>query len=79
MGAWYNGYEFSNVKVYNNLTDEETIDKVGNQETESTWVEQAEKKNNLISKESFLDYVITSYSIHYTKLYDNKHNMTVQN
>lgn len=57
MGAWHKaGTQFSNVKVWNNITDVFAVDQGGNQETEGTWEPQSDKQNNLVSKESFLDW-----------------------
>ncbi len=57
MGAWHNaGTAFSNVRVWNNITDKESSDQGGNQETESTWEAQSDKRNNIIDKTSFIDH-----------------------
>ncbi|MDO6761474.1 carbohydrate-binding protein [Tamlana sp. 2_MG-2023] len=53
MGAWYNGYNQSNVKVWNNITEKEASDRPGNQEDEHTWEPTADKQNNLVSATSF--------------------------
>ncbi len=57
MGAWHkDGTSFKNVKVWNNITDKETIDKQGNQEEEVTWEPQSDKQNNLVDKASFVNW-----------------------
>ena len=57
MGAWHKaGTQFTNVKVWNNITDVFAEDQGGNQETEGTWEPQSDKQNNLVSKESFVDW-----------------------
>lgn len=45
MGAWHKeGTAFSNVNVWNNITDKEAIN-AGDQETEQTWEAQADRNN----------------------------------
>ncbi len=57
MGAWHKeGTEFTNVKVWNNVTDKHAVDNQGNQETEATWEPQSDKQNNLVSNAIFKDY-----------------------
>lgn len=64
MGAWHKaGTAFNNVKVWNNLTDKEAVDQQGNQESESTWEPQADKQNNLVSRESFLNYTNNNFQL----------------
>ncbi len=48
--------KLTNVKVWNNITDRLAVDQDGNQETERTWDEQANRQNNLIDRNSFVDY-----------------------
>jgi len=48
--------KLTNVKVWNNITDKVATDQGGNQETERTWDEQANRQNNLIDRNSFVDY-----------------------
>ncbi|WP_299708970.1 carbohydrate-binding protein [uncultured Tenacibaculum sp.] len=57
MGAWHKaGTMFTNVKVWNNITDRNATDQGGNQETEGTWEPQSDKQNNLVNKTSFVDH-----------------------
>ncbi|KAA1242809.1 carbohydrate-binding protein [Aquimarina sp. RZ0] len=64
MGAWHKeGTSFSNVQVWNNITDKESTDQGGNQEDESTWDEQTNRQNNLISKESFVNWENNNYQL----------------
>ncbi|WP_081415703.1 T9SS type A sorting domain-containing protein [Aquimarina latercula] len=64
MGAWHKpGTQFSNVKVWNNITDKEATDQDGNQETESTWEPQSDKQNNLVSRNSFKNYNNNDYTL----------------
>ncbi len=64
MGAWHKaGTRFSNVKVWNNITDKEAIDQQGNQESESTWEPQSNKQNNLVSKSSFKNFKNNDYTL----------------
>jgi len=64
MGAWHKaGTAFSNVKVWNNITDKETIDQTGNQEEEVTWEPQSDKQNNLVSKESFVNWDSNNFTL----------------
>ncbi len=64
MGAWHKaGTKFSNVKIWNNITDVEASDKSGNQESEFTWEPQADKQNNIITKLGFLDYSDNNYQL----------------
>ncbi|WP_299261862.1 right-handed parallel beta-helix repeat-containing protein, partial [uncultured Aquimarina sp.] len=64
MGAWHKeGTAFSNVKVWNNITDKEAVDQQGNQESESTWEPQSNKQNNLVSKSSFKNYGNNDYTL----------------
>ena len=57
MGAWHKaGTAFSNVKVWNNITDKEASDQGGNQETETTWEPQSDQQSNLIDKTSFMSH-----------------------
>ncbi|AUP80573.1 right-handed parallel beta-helix repeat-containing protein [Flavivirga eckloniae] len=49
MGAWHlSGTAFSNVNVWNNITDSERTDNPNTQETETTWEPQSDQQNNLI-------------------------------
>jgi len=49
MGAWHlAGTAFSNVNVWNNITDSERTDNPNTQETETTWEPQSDQQNNLI-------------------------------
>ncbi len=64
MGAWHKeGTSFKNVQVWNNITDKESTDQGGNQEDESTWDEQTNRQNNLISKESFVNWNANNYQL----------------
>lgn len=64
MGAWHKaGTVFSNVKVWNNLTDKEAVDQEGNQESESTWEPQSDKQNNLVSQASFNNYANNDFTL----------------
>ena len=63
MGAWHkDGTAFSNVKVWNNITDKQGTSANG-QEDEATWEPQSDKQNNLISKESFKDYEANDFTL----------------
>ena len=63
MGAWHKaGTAFSNVKVWNNITDKEGAS-AGGQETETTWEPQSNKQNNIVSKESFVDWVNNDFHL----------------
>ncbi|WP_188112237.1 carbohydrate-binding protein [Aquimarina sp. RZ0] len=64
MGAWHKeGTSFSNVNVWNNITDEEAMDQQGNQESESTWEPQSDKQNNLVDKTSFVNYANNDFKL----------------
>ncbi|KAA1244055.1 RICIN domain-containing protein [Aquimarina sp. RZ0] len=64
MGAWHKaGTRFSNVQVWNNITDKEAVDQQGNQESESTWEPQSNKQNNLVSKASFVNWNKNDYQL----------------
>ena len=64
MGAWHKaGTQFSNVKVWNNITDKEASDQAGNQESEVTWEPQSDKQNNLVDKTSFIDHTNNDYRL----------------
>ncbi len=64
MGAWHKaGTKFSNVKVWNNITDKEAVDKQGNQESESTWEPQSNKQNNLVDQASFINFKADNYKL----------------
>ncbi|UZO81624.1 RICIN domain-containing protein [Aquimarina sp. ERC-38] len=64
MGAWHKeGTKFSNVKVWNNITDREAKDQAGNQESESTWEPQSNKQNNLVNKESFTNFNNNNFTL----------------
>lgn len=64
MGAWHKaGTQFSNVKVWNNITDVWATDNAGNQEQESTWEPQSDKQNNLVDKNSFEDWANNEYKL----------------
>ena len=57
MGAWHKeGTAFSNVKVWNNIADVETVDDPSTQEDEGTFERDADKQNNVITKSGFLNY-----------------------
>ncbi len=57
MGAWHKaGTAFSNVKVWNNIADVETVDDPTTQEDEGTFERDADKQNNVITKSGFLNY-----------------------
>ncbi|RKR13504.1 putative secreted protein (Por secretion system target) [Maribacter vaceletii] len=57
MGAWHKeGTQFTNVKVWNNVTDKHAVNNQGNQETEATWEPQSDKQNNLVSNTIFKDF-----------------------
>lgn len=64
MGAWHKaGTQFSNVKVWNNITDRNATDQGGNQETEGTWEPQSDKQNNLVDKTSFADHANNDFTL----------------
>ncbi len=64
MGAWHKaGTKFTNVKVWNNITDKYRIDQGGNQETEGTWEPQSDKQNNLVDKTSFVNFNANNYQL----------------
>ncbi|TCI94258.1 RICIN domain-containing protein [Tenacibaculum sp. M341] len=64
MGAWHKaGTKFTNVKVWNNITDRKVTDQAGNQETEVTWEPQANKQNNLIDKNSFVNHANNNFKL----------------
>jgi len=64
MGAWHkDGTQFSNVRVWNNITDIYASDQGGNQETEGTWEPQSDKQNNLVSKESFENWELNNFHL----------------
>ncbi len=64
MGAWHKaGTMFSNVKVWNNVTDKHAVDNQGNQEEESTWEPQSDKQNNLVSDQIFSDYANNDFTL----------------
>lgn len=52
-----------NVKVWNNITDRIATDQGGNQETERTWDEEANRQNNLIDKNSFVDHANNNFKL----------------
>ncbi len=57
MGAWHRaGTQFKNVKVWNNITDRESSDRGGNQESEATWEPQSNQQNNLVDRTSFVNF-----------------------
>ncbi len=57
MGAWHKpGTAFSNVKVWNNIADVETVDDPTTQEDEGTFERDADKQNNVITKSGFANY-----------------------
>jgi hypothetical protein len=63
MGAWHKaGTAFSNVKVWNNITDKQATS-AGGQETETTWEPQSDKQNNIVSKESFVDWANNDFHL----------------
>ncbi len=64
MGAWHKaGTKFSDVNIWNNITDVEAIDKKGNQESEATWEPQANKQHNIITKKGFQDYANNDFTL----------------
>ncbi|SNR15955.1 carbohydrate-binding protein [Tenacibaculum jejuense] len=64
MGAWHKaGTMFTNVKVWNNITDRNATDQGGNQETEGTWEPQSDKQNNLVDKTSFIDHINNDFKL----------------
>lgn len=64
MGAWHKaGTMFSNVKVWNNITDKFSSDQGGNQESEGTWEPQSDKQNNLVDRASFVDWENNNYQL----------------
>ncbi|WP_010522641.1 T9SS type A sorting domain-containing protein [Aquimarina agarivorans] len=64
MGAWHKaGTMFSNVKVWNNITDKFSSDQGGNQESEGTWEPQSDKQNNLVDRSSFVDWENNNYQL----------------
>ena len=64
MGAWHKaGTMFTNVKVWNNITDRNATDQGGNQETEGTWEPQSDKQNNLVDKTSFFDHTNNNFKL----------------
>ncbi|WP_299248227.1 carbohydrate-binding protein [uncultured Aquimarina sp.] len=64
MGAWHKaGTSFTNVNVWNNITDEEATDQQGNQESESTWEPQSNRQNNLVNKTSFENYATNDFRL----------------
>lgn len=63
MGAWHMaGTQFTNVKVWNNITDKEGTS-AGGQETETTWEPQSDRQNNIVSKESFVDWANNDFHL----------------
>ncbi|WP_289046395.1 fibronectin type III domain-containing protein [uncultured Olleya sp.] len=64
MGAWHKaGTAFTNVKVWNNITDTYRTDQGGNQETEGTWEPQSDKQNNLVDQTSFVNFNANNYRL----------------
>ncbi|WP_054850779.1 RICIN domain-containing protein [Olleya sp. ITB9] len=64
MGAWHKaGTAFTNVKVWNNITDTYRTDQGGNQETEGTWEPQSDKQNNLVDQTSFINFNANNYRL----------------
>ncbi|AUC74947.1 T9SS type A sorting domain-containing protein [Olleya sp. Bg11-27] len=64
MGAWHKaGTAFTNVKVWNNITDTYRTDQGGNQETEGTWEPQSNKQNNLVDQTSFVNFNANNYRL----------------
>ncbi|OEJ98559.1 hypothetical protein A8C32_04980 [Flavivirga aquatica] len=64
MGAWHKkGTKFTNVKVWNNITDRNATDQGGNQETEGTWEPQSNKQNNLVDNKSFVNHTNNNYKL----------------
>lgn len=55
--------KLNNVKVWNNITDRIATDQGGNQETERTWDEEANRQNNLIDKNSFVDHANNNFRL----------------
>ncbi len=64
MGAWHKaGTKFTNVKVWNNITDKYRTDQGGNQETEGTWEPQSNKQNNLVDQTSFENFNVNNFRL----------------
>ncbi|MDO6760449.1 right-handed parallel beta-helix repeat-containing protein [Tamlana sp. 2_MG-2023] len=64
MGAWHKpGTQFSNVKVWNNITDKYAVNNQGNQETETTWEPQSNKQNNLVNNTSFVNFANNDFKL----------------
>lgn len=63
MGAWHKkGTKFTNVKVWNNITDIAGTS-AGGQEDEATWEPQSDKQNNLIDKASFVNHADNNFKL----------------
>ncbi|WP_010181188.1 carbohydrate-binding protein [Aquimarina agarilytica] len=63
MGAWHKaGTKFTNVKVWNNITDKEGTS-AGGQEDEATWEPQSDKQNNLVDKDSYVNWAANDYRL----------------
>ncbi|MDO6761293.1 T9SS type A sorting domain-containing protein [Tamlana sp. 2_MG-2023] len=63
MGAWHMaGTQFTNVKVWNNITDKEGSS-AGGQENEATWEPQSDKQNNLVDQASYQDWTNNNYHL----------------
>ncbi len=64
MGAWHApGTSFDDIRVWNNLGDQQSTDMGGNQESEATWEPQSDQKNNLVSKPSFMDWDANNFRL----------------
>ncbi len=64
MGAWHKaGTAFSNVKVWNNIADVETVDDPTTQEDEGTFERDADKQNNIITKSGFTNYNSNKFTL----------------
>ncbi|GJM60253.1 right-handed parallel beta-helix repeat-containing protein [Persicobacter diffluens] len=64
MGAWHKpGTEFTNVKVWNNISDQRSSDADGNQPTGDNWEPQSDKQNNLNDNTSFTDYFNNDFTL----------------
>jgi len=64
MGAWHlTGTAFSDVNVWNNITDVQLVDDPNTQESESTWEVQSDQQNNLIDTNTFVDYTNNNFEL----------------
>ena len=70
MGAWHRTAShplgksmFTNVRVWNNITDKQTTKTAGGQETEVTWEPQSDKQNNLVDNTSFVNFANNDFKL----------------